>query len=147
MNRLKQLLGKDNLLTQIRNSFAFHYHEADLSPFLDLMPDEYEFEIYLGEPDGNTMNLFAHEVLLLSLLEVTGEADARAARKRIHDFAGEVAAELKHWGAAVQVVAIHKMLGKKTRLNHVEIPAGEYEPQDETKLPFFMSVSRRRKPG
>jgi hypothetical protein len=84
-------------------------------------------------------------VLLHSLLAATGEADAQAARKRIQEFAGEVAAHLNIWGAAVHIIAIRNMLAKKARLDRIEIPPDEYAPGDETKFPFFMSVPAGRR--
>jgi hypothetical protein len=140
---LKKLLGSDNLLTTIRNSFAFHYHDDDLSPFIDRLENEAILSMYLGAPDGNSMNTFASEAMFRSLLAATGEVTAEAALQRIQVFAGDIVAALNEWGAAVQIVAIKRMLGGKHRTEECEIAAHEYLPQDQICFPFFMSVPER----
>jgi hypothetical protein len=101
--------------------------------------------MYLGAPDGNSMNTFASEAMFRSLLTATGEATPKAALDRIQDFAGEVIAALNAWAAAVQIVAVKKMLGTKHRYEECEIAHHEFLPQDQICFPFFMSVPERHR--
>jgi hypothetical protein len=142
---LKKLLDSDDLLTTIRNSFAFHYHDDDLSPFVDQLDDDDILSMYLGAPDGNSMNTFASEAMFRSLLTATGEATPKAALDRIQDFAGAVIAALNAWGGAVQIVAVKKMLGNKHGYEECEIADHEFLPQDQICFPFFMSVPERHR--
>lgn len=143
---LKKLLGSDNLVSKIRNSFAFHYHDEDLSPFIDQLEDKDVLSMYLGDPDGNSMHMFASEPMLRSLLAATGEATPQAGLKRIQDFAGNITEALGHWAAAVQIVAVRKILGDRYRPEDCEIAENEYLPQDKIAFPFFMAVATNYKP-
>jgi hypothetical protein len=63
---LKAFRGSnDNLLANIRNGFAFHYHQQDpLSGYIEPRSDMLPMAIYMGDPDGNTLSAFAAEAFL-----------------------------------------------------------------------------------
>jgi len=40
---------------------CFHYHDDDLTPFIETMSNDRVLNAYLGAPDGNTLNSYAAE--------------------------------------------------------------------------------------
>jgi hypothetical protein len=93
------------------------------------------------------MNPFAAEASFQLLLGITGQSTPRAALEKIQDELGEAIEALFQWTAAVQLVAIKKMLGPKPTTRPRRIEEHEYQPQDKILFPFFMSVpaSHRKK--
>ena len=144
---LKRLQGANSLLAKIRNTHAFHYlAKEDLTPSVEALPDDRILSIYLGDPDGNTMNAFAAEASFRLLPKITGENSPTAALEKIQDEAGNAIEALFQWAAAVQLVAIKKMLGQKPPMRPRRIEEHEYLPQDKIAFPFFMAIATNYKP-
>jgi hypothetical protein len=144
---LKKVLGANSMLAAIRNTHAFHYlTDEPLSPYIEAMPDGRVLSIYLGVPDGNTMNPFAAEASFRALLKITGESTPPAALERIQDELGDTIEALFQWAAGVQLVALKKMFGQKPPMRPRRIEADEYLPQDKIAFPFFMAVATNFKP-
>ena len=137
---LKKLRGTGNLLAKIRNDFAFHYHSAELSKYIIDMPEQRQFSLYLGSPDGNTMNVFAAEPLLISLMKVTKKRKPITALSHIHTVAGDALTRYYRFVAGVQLVILKKMLGDRPLMEDCEIGDDEYLPHDQFVIPFFMTV-------
>jgi hypothetical protein len=144
---LKKLQGANCMLADIRNTHAFHYlNKIELSPYVEAMPDDQIHRIYLGDPDGNTMNAFAAHASFMALLKITGETTPPAALERLQDELGDTIEALFQWAAGVQLVALKKMLGPKPPMQARRIEEHEYLPQDKIVFPFFMTVATNYKP-
>ena len=144
---LKKLQGANGLLADIRNTHAFHFlNKIELSPYIEAMPDDRMHSIYLGAPDGNTMNAFAAHASFMALLKITGETTPEAALKEIEGELGDAIEALFQWTAGVQIVALKKMLGLKPPMRPRRIEEHEYLPQDKISFPFFMTVATNFRP-
>jgi hypothetical protein len=142
---LKKLRGTDNLLAKIRNGFSFHYHADELSVFIEKMKDDRVLSLYLGDPDGNSLNAFAAEPFFHSLLKVTGKKTPRSALRRIQNEAATAIAAFNSFAAGLQVVALKKMLGNAPKPEVCLIGDDEYLPHDLFAIPVFMG--RPVRPG
>ncbi len=72
------------MLANIRNLYAFHFHNGrDLSPFLEHLPDDAPLSVYYGLCDANTVNHFALEPFITSLMHTTRAANGDEAIVRI----------------------------------------------------------------
>ena len=140
VDHLKALHGSSSLLATLRNSFAFHYHDAPLTDYLERLPDERLLSLYLGEPDANTLNAFAAEPFLLSLLSTTGKETPDEALVHIQEVLGNALRAFGQFSAGVQLIALRKMHGHTPPHEDYAIPDNEFRPQDKIRFPFFMGV-------
>jgi hypothetical protein len=140
VDHLRTLRGSGSFFADIRNTYAFHYHDDDLTPFIEMMADDRVLNAYLGAPDGNTLNSYAAEPFLRSLLSLTGEATPVGALNKIQVETGKAIGNLFQWAAAVQIVALKKMYGRDPPVEEYKINDDEFLPQDQIRFPFFMSV-------
>ena len=79
---LKTLRGSGSFFADIRNTYAFHYHDDDFIPFIEMMADDRVLNAYLGAPDGNTLNSYAAEPFLISLLRDPHRRDQACRRSQ-----------------------------------------------------------------
>ena len=142
---LKTLRGSGSFFADIRNTYAFHYHDDDLTPFIESMADDRVLNAYLGAPDGNTLNSYAAEPFLHSLMALTGETKPVDALNKIQVETGKAIGNLFQWTAGVQIAALRKMHGRDPPVEDYKIGDDEYLPQDQTRFPFFMSVPTKKK--
>lgn len=142
---LKTLRGSGSFFADIRNTYAFHYHDDDLTPFIEMMADDRVLNAYLGAPDGNTLNSYAAEPFLISLLTLTGETRPVDALNKIQVETGNAIGNLFQWAAAVQIVTLKKMYGRDPPVEDYKIGEDEYLPQDQIRFPFFMSVPEKQR--
>jgi hypothetical protein len=138
---LKRLLGESSLLANIRNQFAFHYPESDLSEIMDDWHRNRMLIIYFGDPDGNTLNAYAAETFLLSLMKLTGRATPIDALRHIQTEAAKALIAYNSFVAGVQTAAIHRMCGARIKAEICKIRASQFRPHDEFALPFLMGTA------
>lgn len=136
--------GKRGLWAAIRNSFAFHPHDADLSKFMgDCCDPGQVLSIYFGDPDGNSMSSFAVEPLYASFMKLTGKSDPQEGLRYVQQGASDLLQAFRDFAVAVQTTIIFKMLGTKPTLEECAIDISEFLPQDHISLPFFMAKATR----
>jgi len=75
LDNLKRYFGRENLVSEIRNRFAFHYSLPDAKAALDRDLDDDEMLMYLADDNGNTLYYFSEYVINTGLLEAI-ESDA-----------------------------------------------------------------------
>lgn len=139
--------GKSGLWAAIRNSFAFHPHDADLSKFMDACWDPGQvLSIYFGDPDGNSMSSFAVEPFYASFMHLTGKSEPQEALRYVQQGASGLLQAFRDFAVAIQTTAIFKMLGTMPTLEECSIDISEFLPQDHISLPFFMAKATRYNP-
>jgi len=151
---LKSLLGTGSLLAKIRNQFAFHYPHANLSEMMDEWANNKILIIYFGDPDANTLNAYAAEAFLGSLMKLTNRATPNDTLRHIQNEALAALVAYNSFVAGVQMVAIRRMCGTRIKTEMCTIRATQFLPHDEFALPFLMGTpssyhppADRRRPG
>lgn len=99
LKELNQYFGKENLISMIRNAYAFHYdYERINSSFLDV-DERDDWSIYLSESNANSLYYVSELIVNKSMLSEINSADDDAAMNSIFD---EV---MKVWGLVVDFLA------------------------------------------
>ena len=73
--------GKSNIISTVRNSFAFHYSVKEFDAHWHEPADESAFELVLGGTVGNNLDLASELVVNTALLNSINPADRSAALK------------------------------------------------------------------
>lgn len=68
LDKIKKYFSNKNLISDIRNSYAFHYDVARLKPQLDQFGDNEEFDILIGGPFANNYYLISEEIISKAML-------------------------------------------------------------------------------
>jgi hypothetical protein len=69
--------GRSNIITPVRNWFAFHHTRENIEPIYDAIADDFPFIQYLGEYTGHNL-FFGNEMILLNAMAATVPGAATA---------------------------------------------------------------------
>ena len=135
--KLKRFFGKDNLLENIRNNYAFHYSKKSSNNMVKQIknaPDSEIFEIYFSKEYGNCFFSIAQDLLNTSILE---DIEPDNWPKAMNDFFQKIIDTTKYFLDFLQDcirVIFKKYLEKNYEI--IEIP----EPLsiNDITLPFFV---------
>jgi hypothetical protein len=82
LDNIKRYFGRQNIIDQVRNSFAFHYSPDAIDSVLPGVSDE--LDLYLGDDGGaNTLYYFSEVLANMALLDAMGETDLASAMGRL----------------------------------------------------------------
>jgi len=145
LQKLKAYFHKDkNLISLIRNKFAFHYYPSstEINQLIDGLREEEIFEIFMSEFYGNCVFSMSNVLITYLILEYTGventdENTDKAMFKLLRDVT-DVTRWFGSFLGGCLLVFTKKHLGLKS--TEVEIP----EPTNinEVTLPYFISGER-----
>jgi len=141
--RLKKHFGKKSPITLIRNNFSFHSYDehGQIEEVFSYLPNEYPWDFFLTEIDGNTF-YFASEMVVtaasLSLLRKSKPdetVDAKKCVKHLND--------LTLFVAKLMVIFLSELL---TTIIDIEMPdvvaegvdIGRVPRRSKVSLPFFI---------
>lgn len=137
LTKLKRYFGRTNLISLIRNEFAFHYSlnaSSKIKRLIDDIRDSEVFEIFLSENHGNCLYYISHVLVNTAILRSIDSSDfAGALDKLLKDINQVTRWFLDFLGDCVKII-IEKYLGLEQK--EIEIP----EPPniDEVALPYFV---------
>jgi hypothetical protein len=135
--KLKKYFGKNNLIENIRNNYAFHYSKESSNNMVKQIinaPDLEIFEIYLSKEYGNCFYSIAHDLLNSSILK---EIDSCDQAKAMDDFFQQIMDITKQFLDFTQD-CIRVISEKYLQLNCEEVQIPEPPMLDDITLPFFV---------
>jgi len=127
LSNLKRYFGKENLIKNIRNIYAFHYSQESLNNMLMQLsnaPDSEIFEMYFAKESGNCFYPIAHDLLNSSILE---EINSNDWAKAMNDFFQEII-DVTKWFLDFTSDCIRVIAEKYFKLEYEEVEI----------LPFFV---------
>ena len=134
---------KKNLISWIRNNFAFHYftEPRTIKKLFDKVSDSEIFEIFVSEFYGNCVFSMSNTLLTFAILKYTGITDTEKAMGKLLGDVTRITSWFGHFLGRFLVVFAEKHLGLKS--TPVEIP----EPPDinEVTLPYFIKGEQKDK--
>jgi hypothetical protein len=141
--------GKDNVISSIRNRFAFHHYCDEMEIVYTDLPRDFEFITYLGAYIGHTLHA-GSEILSINAMTtlVKGHSPLDAIDK-IHKDTTEVSAWLSVFVTGFMNVMIKRYLNR-IKLEQIETLSIEDEPPiSNYTLSFFSSppLPRRHDDG
>ena len=134
---------KKNLISWIRNNFAFHYftEPRTIRKLFDEVPDSEIFEIFMAEFYGNFVFSMSNTLVTFAILKYTGITHTDKAMDKLLRDVTMVTRWFGHFLGRFLVVFAEKHLGLKSA--PVEVP----EPPDinEVTLPYFIKGEQKDK--
>ena len=144
LNNLQRYFGRVNVITTVRNSFAFHYdldHAASDFPS-DAAPDD--ISLYLHKHNGNCLYQFAELAMNVALLDGIESKRPEQALTRLLSEMTDVVAWMNVFGQGLMIAMLQEhILSKGENLAEVEIDVGEVPSIETLQLPFFIHMPDR----
>ena len=130
--------GKDNVITSVRQRFAFHHHRDEMEAVYNELPSEFEFVTYLGAYIGHTLYA-GSEILSINAMTtlVKGHTPLEAIDK-IHKDTTEVSAWLSLFVTRCMNVMIKRYLNT-IKPEQIETLSVEAEPPISNYILSFFS--------
>jgi len=137
LDSLKKYFGRENLISLIRNNFAFHYNEDHVRKQLGAIPDDEELDLYLTSDHGNSLYSMAHIVSSYALFKEVNPSDDFQALDKIFEETLNVASNFLNFADGI----VPRILEKNRIQVKSEPPINLEGIQniDSVKLPFFVS--------
>lgn len=138
--KLKQYFGRDNLIKDIRNNFAFHYSVEDAKSALGHDLDEEELLMYLAENNGNTLYYFSEYVVNYALLEAIVKGDPDKALERLISESAKVVSWFNDLASGIMAhITEEYLLGSDGKLALKTIELGEVPVAEKIEIPYFFT--------
>jgi hypothetical protein len=130
--------GKDNVITSVRQRFAFHHHRDEMEAVYNELPSEFEFVTYLGAYTGHTLHV-GSEILSINAMTtlVKGQPPLEAIDK-IYKDTTEVSASLSLFVTGFMNVMIKRYLSP-IKQEQIETLSIEAEPPISNHILSFFS--------
>lgn len=143
LGKLKQYFGKENLIKDVRNSFAFHYSVEDAKSVLSRDLNEEELVMYWAENNGNTLHYFSEYVVNYALLEAIDKDDPQKAIERLMDESAKVVRWFTDLASGIMVhITEEYLLESDGKLAREEIDLGKVPVAEEIRIPYFFTSNR-----
>ena len=140
LGKLKQYFGRDNLIKEIRNNFAFHYSVEDAKSALARELDEDELIMYLAENSGNTLYYFSEYVVNYALLETIEKGDPGKALERLISESAKVVSWFNDLASGFMAhITEEYLLEKDGKLSLEPIELGEVPIAEKVEIPYFFT--------
>lgn len=147
LRNLKKYFGKKNLIKSIRNNFSFHYPSFDeINKQLKAIPNDTNFQFFLGECNANTNYYMSEEVISNLMLNQVKSKDTTLQDAMFDVF--QDLTQVSEWfvtfSGDCMITLSEEFLGKvkdKLKLQTIEV-----ESQGniwETKIPFFLDWQKK----
>jgi hypothetical protein len=137
--------GDSNVITAIRNKFAFHLNREEIELVYDAVNNDFEFAHYLGEYIGHTL-FFGSEIISINAMTTLVNASTPLeAIDKIHKDIIDVSQWLDLFVVGFMQVMINRYLApiKREQIQNLTIQA---EPSiNGCTLPFFSSPPQPRR--
>lgn len=143
LNHLKGYFGRKNLLTEVRNNFAFHY---SLDQAKTSIPDDTPAEdltIYLHEDHGNSLYQFAEYIMSKALIDAISPTDPEAALGTLLSEMATVVAALNEFVQGLLFVVFDKHISEDVLRQSVEqVDVGAVPLSSDVAIPYFFKIAR-----
>lgn len=118
---LRESIGRDSLLADIRNNFSFHFHsEEPLSPHLDAVAADSRLSMYGGLCDANTVHHYALEPFVTSFNATVERATTQEALKKVVSTIGSIVSAFNRFVIAYGDLMFEKMGACGKRIHPLE---------------------------
>jgi hypothetical protein len=143
IKNLKQYFKKNNIVSMVRNKFAFHYSVDHIREGFSLPPDTDDWQVVLGEASGNSLYYLSDLVANYAMLNSIDQKDHWKAMDRLMKELTKISRWFIVFGDACWIIVIEKYL----RDPRVGIPVQEVNLEacptiNEVEVPFFIEPRR-----
>lgn len=144
LQKLKKYFGKNNLISDIRNNFSFHYPSFDeIKKQLKAIPDDTEFQLFLGNDYVNNNYYMAEEIITNLMLNYVKKTTLQEAMFDIFDVLSQVSGWFIVFGQYCMFAFLDEFMGDVEDKLKMQILKVESQGDiDEIKIPYFVDVKR-----
>lgn len=143
LDELNKSVGQNNLLAKIRNSFSFHFYNdpwQQLAPMLESLDNAVMLQLYLGDPDGNTVHHYATECITRALvIELQISPDLATTMNVVKDHLVQVIHLLNVFVNGITEDALKQMFGEYPHAELCRLGSKDYKELPEIHFPPFMA--------
>ncbi|MDI6755460.1 MAG: hypothetical protein QME78_13830 [Thermodesulfobacteriota bacterium] len=136
---LKLYFSRDNIVSRIRNNFAFHYSVEQIRQGFSLPPDTDEWQIVLSEARGNSLYYLSDLITNYAMLNSIDPNDHKKAMDRLIKELLHISHCFMTFGDACWIIVGDMYLRKLGEGIPVqELNLEDCSSIDEVKIPFFI---------
>jgi hypothetical protein len=142
---LNQQFGKSNLLSTIRNAYAFHHPSSDevegafAAALANSDLDEGDWSFYFAQTGFNSLFFISDFVIMHGIYKKIGESDWDAGQERIMSEVTRATNNIVEFAKAFTVAVWRKHFGEEMRHDKV-IEVQDAPSIEGTVLPFFVEM-------
>lgn len=140
LESLKKYFGGKKLLSDIRNNFSFHNPSFDeINKQLKAIPDDTEFQLFLGKDYATTNYYMAEEIVLNTMLNYVKKTTLQDAMNEIFKDLAEVSGWFIGFSGYCMVALLDEFMGPdELKMETIEVE-GQGKVKDIT-IPFFVET-------
>ena len=131
---IERFNDKNNIISLIRNKFAFHYDKEKIKEEVKKIPKEELLEIYISEHPVNCLYSLSDTIVNWSILNFIDPLNSQQAMDIL---VGDIAIKVSGWFQEFCVDCVY-IIANKLGLNFIEVEIPEPLSIDEVKLSYFV---------
>lgn len=144
LKELKSYFGKKNIISMVRNQFAFHYSPQHIRDQLEEVEDTDQLEIYMTALSNNIFYQFSETIANSAMLRAVDESDYMAALEKLVLEVMKVASTFMTFCDGCLEHMMKKYLAKKRKWVHWNtVELTNLPRHNEPQLPFFARSARQ----
>ena len=145
LQNLKKYFGKSNLISDIRNNFSFHNPSFDeIKKQLKAIPDDTEFQLFLGSDYANSNYYMAEEIISNAMLNYVKKTTLQDAMLDIFHALSQVSGWFIVFGQYCMIAFLDEFMGKaKDKLKMQELKVESQGNIDDIKIPYFVDIIQK----
>lgn len=140
LSNLKKYFGTKNVIADIRNNFSFHNPSFDeVSKQLKAIPNNTEFELFIGEDYASTNYYMAEQIISNTMLNYVKKSTLQQAMNEIIKDLAEVSSWFLPFCRYIMLTFLDEFVGpsnEKLKLEEIEMKTEGYIK--EITIPFFV---------
>lgn len=141
LRSLKRYFARDNLVSMVRNKFAFHYSADQIDAGYKSIIDGDPLQIYLAKANANTLYAFADTIAGRAMLEAIQPGDHQAAFVALINQTSEAVGNINTVIGALMMVCFQKYIGDNLYALGADIVDIEGMPESQkVAIPFFIEI-------
>jgi hypothetical protein len=138
---LKRYFGRENLISTIRNQFAFHYSPDQIDAGYATVVDGDPLEIYLAPHSANTLYAFADTIANRAMHQAIQPGDHMAAFAAVIDQTSLASRNVNTIVGALMAVCFRKHIGASLYSIGADVVEVEGIPNSQkVAIPFFIEI-------
>jgi len=135
LSKLKQYFNDRNLISQIRNNFAFHYSGSDkIAAQLEEASKEDTFEVLLAPEHGNCLYSMSDVIVNFALLDSIDPTDHEKALQKVLDEVFMVTRQFLDFFGECVLIILKQYIGSDSE----DAKVGDAPLLDEVAIPYFV---------
>lgn len=141
LNELKRYFGRDNLISMVRNEFAFHYSPEQIDSGYRALVDGDPLQLYLAKRNVNTLYAFADTIAGRAMLEAIQPGEHKTAFAALIAQTSRAVGQINTVIGGLMIVCFQKHIGSSFYDLQSQLVEVDGVPESQkVAIPFFVEV-------